>query len=264
MSQTSRKTDSQVKDHIIKVCGATHIGLVRENNEDAYLINEKAGIFIVADGMGGQNAGEIASIEAVQGIREYFECLSSNGIGYDIHAVRDHMNKAMFFANRRVFQKSKSNRECFGMGCALIIAWLINNELYTCHVGDVRAYICSKRGINQITKDQSEAARLVRFGKMTPEELRNSHLRNVLTQAVGSEKIFPEFNHRCIEKRDRVLLCSDGLWDMLLDEEILNIVMGTEKLSDICKKVIGAALNAGGRDNITAVIFENSIAMESQ
>lgn len=238
------------------VCGMTDTGLRRENNEDALLILPDRDIYIVADGMGGHNAGEIASAEAVKALDEYFTQDLVEQMKKDAAKNKDIMESALLEANKRVLDTAKDNPDYRGMGCALIMAFVHDNILHTCHIGDVRCYICNQSGISQLTNDHTQVGELVQAGKMTAEEARRSSFKNILTQAIGaSTTITPEYHSCTLKDKDRVLLCSDGLWDMLSDEEIQAIVLKKQKANGICKELIGQANASGGKDNITVVII---------
>lgn len=240
------------------VCGMTNVGLRRENNEDALLILPDRDIYIVADGMGGHNAGEIASAEAVRALDEYFTHDLVGQMKEDTAKIKDIMESALLEANKRVLDTAKDNPDYRGMGCALIMAFVHDNILHTCHVGDVRCYIANKSGITQLTNDHTQVGDLLRAGAMTVEEARRSPHKNILTQALGVYPlILPEYNAFNLQDSDRILLCSDGLWDMLSDEEIQAIVLKKQKANGACKELIEQANSAGGKDNITVIVFKN-------
>jgi len=240
------------------VCGMTDVGLRRENNEDCFAILNDRDIYIVADGMGGHNAGEVASAEVVRALDEYFTHDLVGQMKEDTAKIKDIMESALLEANKRVLDTAKDNPDYRGMGCALITAFVHDNILHTCHVGDVRCYICNQSGISQLTNDHSQVGELVQAGKMTADEARRSSFKNILTQAIGaSTTITPEYHSCTLKDKDRVLLCSDGLWDMLSDEELRGIVSKKQKANGICKELIAQANSAGGKDNITVIIFEN-------
>ena len=241
----------------IHACGMTDIGVRRENNEDCFLIRSDHNIFIVADGMGGHNAGEIASAEAVKALDAFFTLDLLERMKTDPGCIEKLMADAFRDTNRRIYEMSGTNPDYKGMGCALIMALNVGGSLHICHVGDVRCYICSQSGICQITNDHTEVAEMVRGGLMTSEEARNSRLKSILTQTVGQPTpVTPECHFYELKDGDRVVLCSDGLWDMLSDSKIHTIVTGKRKIDEICKGLIAEANAAGGKDNITAVVFE--------
>jgi protein phosphatase len=238
-------------------CGLTDAGLRRENNEDCFSILADRNIFIVADGMGGHNAGEVASAKAVKALDSYFASEMVELMRNDQTKIKKQMETAFLEVNENIFAMSKENPDYAGMGCALIMAFIDGNSLHTCHVGDVRCYVCNPSDILQLTNDHSEVGELVRAGKMTADEARRSEYKNIITQAIGgSRTVMPEYQSYVLKERDRVILCSDGLWDMLSDEEIQMVVTEKPNPSETCKELIERANAAGGMDNITVVVIE--------
>lgn len=236
--------------------GITDPGQHRKNNEDAFKINPNRDIFIVADGMGGHNAGEVAAAQAIQALDDYFTQALVEKMRTGEATVQDHMERAFLQANSSIYEMGKGDSSMDGMGCTLIMALITGNTLHTCHVGDVRCYVCSSTGIDQIGSDHSQVWDLVRAGRLSPEEARRHQLKNILTQAVGQRSpIAPEYHSREVHPDERVLLCSDGLWDMLTDEEIHTSVMKYREPKAACLELVERANNAGGRDNITVVVF---------
>jgi protein phosphatase len=239
-----------------KAFGITDTGRRRENNEDAFLIRPEHRIYIVADGMGGHNAGEVASTEAVKVLDEYFTTEIIVRLDTDPSLVSHRMIEAFSLANNHIIEMAE-NPTYEGMGCALIMAFITDDTLHVCHIGDVRCYVANASGIQQLTNDHSEVGKLVREGTMTPEEARHSPLKNYLTQAIGHMSILdPEHSSYQLKKNDRVLLCTDGLWDMLTDLQIQEILSVDTDLENISKNLIADANVAGGFDNVTVVIVE--------
>ncbi|MFZ5993478.1 MAG: Stp1/IreP family PP2C-type Ser/Thr phosphatase [Thermodesulfobacteriota bacterium] len=258
MKRFIKKIFGDEKDNSSHFCGMTDVGLRRENNEDCFAVLNDRDIYIVADGMGGHNAGEVASTEAVKALDSYFTDELVELMRNDKARIKEHMQSAFLEVNKKISIMSKENPDYAGMGCALITAFVHDNILHTCHVGDVRCYICNQSGISQLTNDHSQVGELVQAGKMTAEEARRSSFKNILTQAIGaSTTITPEYHSYTLKDKDRVLLCSDGLWDMLSDEELRGIVSKKQKANGICKELIAQANSAGGKDNITVVVLEN-------
>jgi serine/threonine protein phosphatase PrpC len=241
----------------VPCCGHTDVGRRRDTNEDAFAILNDRQIYIVADGMGGHNAGEVASAEAIRGLTAYFTPERVEDLKQDPPTIPKHLETAFLEVNQRVFTLGQENSSQAGMGCALVMALVHDGILHTCHVGDVRAYVCNRAGLVQITNDHTEVANLVRLGQMTPEEAHHSPLKSILTQAIGSPvPIDPEYHSYVLETGDRVLVCSDGLWGMVPDQEIWTIVTRGKRIAGICQELIDQANAAGGKDNITAVVFQ--------
>jgi PPM family protein phosphatase len=241
--------------------GLTDVGRIRDKNEDAFAILSDRYLYIVADGMGGHNAGEVASSEAVVAADAYFSAELVERMRREPDQIKPILKSALEEINRRVLQKSTENPAFARMGCAFIVAFANDNILHTCHVGDVRCYVCRDSGIVQITSDHTQVTELVRAGRMSPEEAERSPFRSILTRAIGgTDDISPEYNSFALVDGDRVLLCSDGLWGMVPDKEIHSIVRKKADLGAICQELVDTANAAGGKDNITVVMFEKIFA----
>ena len=160
--------------------------------------------------------------------------------------------------SQQINTMGEKNPDQNGMGCALIATVIAGGLLHTCHVGDVRCYVCSPSGLAQLTNDHTQVADMVRQGIMTREEARNSHRRNILTQSIGqSQYLIPEYQSYSLKGGERILLCSDGLWDMVPDIRIHAIVCQKKNIFTVCTDLNGEANSAGGKDNITVIVFEN-------
>jgi serine/threonine protein phosphatase PrpC len=251
------KQESPAKDLFESVHGTTDVGMDRENNEDYFLVNLPKNLFIVADGMGGHNAGEVASLNATEAVNDHFTPEILSGIKGDKIKINDELNDCLYIANQKILDLAENNESYQGMGCTLVVALVETGALHLGHVGDARAYLCAENGINLLTTDHSKVMDLVQAGQMTLEEARQSPLKNELTQAIGSFLgIIPDYNYTALKNGDKVLLCSDGLWDMLADEEIYRIVNQAQPAKSICEELVLKANDAGGHDNITVVLFE--------
>lgn len=238
-----------------RIYGATHVGKKRKGNEDFFLIQKEKQLYIAADGMGGHNAGEVASLNAAKLINQYFSLNLLSQIAGDGDQIRKRMCDSLAGANRKLREMARANKGYRGMGCTVVMALIEGNDLHLCHVGDSRAYLCNRSGIRLLTTDHSYVMGLVAEGKMTPEEARHSNLKNELTQAIGAlQTVRPDYRCCSIRKGDKLLLCSDGLWDMLSDEEIYRVVRKNRSARVICEELIDKANEAGGKDNITAVL----------
>lgn len=238
-----------------RIYGATHVGRKRKGNEDFFLIHIEKNLFIAADGMGGHNAGEVASLNAVKHINQYFSFKLLAEITGDGDMIQQRMIDSVAGANRKLRQMARDNAAYRGMGCTVVMGLIEGNDLHLCHVGDSRAYLCNRSGIQLLTTDHSYVMSLVASGKMTPDEARKSNMKNELTQAIGAvQTVKPDYNCYGLRDGDRLLLCSDGLWDMLSDEEIYRTTMKHRSAKWICDELIEKANEAGGKDNITAVL----------
>ena len=252
-----RKMFSDIRSADKSAYGTTDTGRQREINQDCYLLLPRMGIYIVADGMGGHNAGEVASLNAVKTVNKYFtsKCVAEMMTG---RRIKEKMAYAVLIAHERLMEISASRVEYAGMGSTIAISFIHNNILHTCHVGDSRVYVINVASITQITRDHSTVGEMVRVGRLTREEARHSSMKNEVTQALGvSLPRGPEYNRTYeLNKGDIVLICSDGLWDMLSDKEIHGIVMNGESMKAACNELIEQANFAGGEDNITAVLVQ--------
>jgi len=238
------------------IYGATDAGKERTNNEDYFLISLKKNLQIVADGMGGHNAGEIASLNAAETINDYFTLELLSLIRGDDKDIESELKQSLLAANQKILEMAEENEAYRGMGCTVVTALILEDALHLCHVGDARAYKCNATGIDLLTTDHSKVMDLVKAGQMTLEEARTSPLKNELSQAIGSPvPIVPDYNLYSLKDGDKVLLCSDGLWDMLSDEEIYEIVRQKKPAKTLCEELVKMANDAGGHDNITVVVI---------
>lgn len=234
-------------------------GLKRSMNEDychAQTIEKngaKTGFFIVADGMGGHNRGEIASKTAVQEMKKYIEDhLKESNI--DTGNIKLLISRAFYEANNKVYSLAVSNKEYIGMGTTLIASVIAEKEIIIGNVGDSRAYIYSNGDLRQITTDNSYVEELVSRGFINREQAKNHPKRNMITRAIGTdETVKVDFYHEEISCGDYMLLCTDGLTNMVSDFEIKSILEKYSNTTDCCKQLVKRANEKGGTDNITAI-----------
>ncbi len=230
----------------------TDKGRLREINEDSLFIKDYGDFAVaaVADGMGGHNAGEIASLCAVEGIKEFVQ--SEN-------MAEDTENKLVLCiekVNKDIYKKAVTTRGLIGMGTTLTLAVIANNKVSIAHVGDTRAYILSDK-LNQITYDHSYVEELKRMGRITEEEAKTHPGRNQLTRAVGTEdSVKADVYTKPIESGDILLLTSDGLTNMLDDERIEEILKESPGLSEALEDMVYEANDNGGPDNITVIALK--------
>lgn len=231
--------------------GKTETGL-RSQNEDCYLLlhTDTLDAVAVSDGMGGHQAGEVASRLAVDTLREM---LLRN------HKDRESaISSAFLEANTVVHNRASQADEMYGMGCTLVAAILDKNEFVAANIGDSRLYHFDGNAIRQVTHDHSFVAELVRRGAITPEEAKTHPRRNLITRAIGTEKRVYADIFTCEWKHDdMLLLCSDGLCGVLDDSEMAAFLRNCTDLDVTCTKLIERALEAGSRDNITVVLVKN-------
>lgn len=226
----------------------TNIGKVRQTNQDALISSPKDGLWGVADGMGGHNGGETASAGARDGLLEQL-----SGKTPEQGALRTGIGAV----NRSLFLRQKGDEALAGMGTTLTVLWFSDQCVYIGHVGDSRAYRLRDGEFKQMTEDHSVVAELLRSGMLTPEQAANHPMRNVITRAVGTEDGI-EIDLMCEERRpgDVWLVCSDGLHGMVTDEKMAEIIKNS-KLEKAADKLIAAALEGGGRDNISLVLLQD-------
>jgi protein phosphatase len=249
----------------VEVAFCVDKGTVRENNEDSLgaitlgTDSSKAsaeapiGLYAVADGLGGHAGGEIASELAIQtAIVELQENLSDTDTlmpGY----YRRWLKTAVNMANKMVRQKGQT--EAKNMGTTLVLAMLIDKDVYIANVGDSRAYLISPDEIHQITHDQTMVQMLVDSGTISPDEALEHPYRNMLTQAIGTaEKVQTDVFHETLNEDESLLLCSDGLWGTLSDTEILEIVRRADTLNEACKTLVETCKAKVAKDNIAVVL----------
>jgi len=243
--------------------GLTDVGVTREHNEDSFHVDNEADLYVVADGVGGQNAGEVASRMSVEVISSHFKKASEENVpfvGAPEKAFSDRTNRlasAIRLANQVVHESSTSNPALKGMGSTIVAVTITEKgNLGIAHAGDSRAYLIRSGGIFQLTNDHSLVAEQVRQGLITAEEAQNSKVKNVITRALGaSSEVEVDLDEQPLESGDMVLLCSDGLTNMVDDETILRIIQESSTMEDACSRLIKLANENGGKDNITAVLM---------
>ena len=232
----------------------TDIGKAREKNQDYYYIpssQDDLQLFILADGMGGYNGGEVASKLATESLKKYIQN-NFESIEKSKEKILELIGNAMEYANMVVYEKSKEVKELEGMGTTLEVCLIYNNKVYLGHVGDSRIYRIRKEVIRKLTKDHSYVQQLVEDGKITREEATNHPKKNMLTKALGcTPYVEPDIRATNVEKGDIIIMCSDGLTNMVTEQEIFEAVKeNAEKAPEV---LVQKANNAGGYDNITVV-----------
>jgi protein phosphatase len=239
-------------------CIRTDPGLARENNEDSVTYEETTRLGILADGMGGYNAGEIASGMATTFIKsELGRWLSQAGRQANGREVRRAMEICVDNANRSIFNAANSNPQYSGMGTTLVVGVFQDGRLLLGHIGDSRCYRLRSGELAQITKDHSLLQEQMDAGLITPEQAATSTNKNLVTRALGVEDaVLLEVNEHKVEPGDVYLMCSDGLSDMLDDEAIARIMSGEATLEQKTVQLIDAANANGGRDNISVLLAQ--------
>ncbi len=240
---------------MLKTFSITDIGRTRKLNQDFVYTSEMPlgnlpNVFIVADGMGGHNAGDYASKVTVETIiREIEASFEKNPIKI--------FGKAIEVANEMIRKKAKEDAELEGMGTTVVVATCMGKYLQIANVGDSRLYIIRDKEIKQITKDHSLVEEMVRMGGIGREEARNHPDKNIITRAIGAgDNVEPDFFAEELTEGDVILMCSDGLTNMLEDEEIRMILSGARDIVEKAQDLVQAANANGGKDNISVILIE--------
>ncbi|WP_061215098.1 Stp1/IreP family PP2C-type Ser/Thr phosphatase [Syntrophomonas wolfei] len=234
----------------MKVVGLSDLGLKRRKNEDAYLINESWGLYVICDGMGGHRGGDVASQLAIKTINDCFEKdLLEKNISLLNHSIQQ--------ANNIIWEQGNINPEWHEMGTTVTAALINGLKLEIAHVGDSGCYLFRAAEINRINRDHTLAQEMVDQGIIKTSEKRLSSYNHILTRALGVERQVLVDNYELeLSEGDLLLLCSDGLSDMLEENEILNIVAGFEDdLNKTASMLLQQALERGGFDNITLILI---------
>jgi serine/threonine protein phosphatase PrpC len=265
----------------VRSFGLSDTGKVRESNEDQFLIalllkalqvertslpqaklqhsSDRSHLFVVADGMGGHAGGKKASALAIDSVESFilqtFKWFAQCR-GNEQDQVLADFQSALGRANARILAEAAKSPELRGMGTTLTLAYSLNNELFVAHVGDSRCYLCRRGTLHRITRDHTVVEEMIRHGALSAEEAAHHCLRHVVTNAVGanSADVKVEVHKVHLEGGDRVLLCSDGLTEMLTEEEINHALHTEGEPEQACRRLVTRANDAGGRDNVTAVV----------
>ena len=243
----------------MKAWGISNVGLVRENNEDAYQIefsdDNKAVLAVVCDGMGGARAGQIASEMAVSIFSD--EVAENGGLNQTGKKLQTIMTEALDTANNEIFKKAHKDAQFAGMGTTLVAAMCRNSKVTIINVGDSRAYFVGADGISRITRDHSLVEDMVERGTITEFEASVHPNKNVITRAVGTEReISADFYTKELHSGEFILLCSDGVSNLVDEQEMLYEILLDKDASDACERIVKIANDRGGFDNITAVLIQ--------
>lgn len=233
--------------------GVMDIGRNRSMNQDyIFYSDEPIGMFpnlyIVADGMGGHKAGDYASSFSVE---RFVELIREKKSSHVVLAMRE----VIEIVNQELLEKSLENEDYHGMGTTFVAAVIEDNTMYVMNIGDSRLYVAGKQLV-QITMDHSVVEEMIRKGGLNRDEARTHPIKNMITRAVGAEQqIVPDFFELSLQKKDYVLLCSDGLTNMVDEDEIMEIIEEEQEVKPIVHKLIERANFYGGRDNISVIVI---------
>ncbi len=241
----------------MEIGACSDIGKVRDLNEDSFFIPDSdLKLFIIADGMGGHNAGEVASKIAIDSIKAFLTKNLGQSGNTSEDFIQSTLKEAIVHANRLIYLKSLEEEKYKGMGTTLTVM-LVLSKIFIGHVGDSRAYLLKDNKAFQITQDHSLVAELVRNGSITESEAKIHPQRNIITRALGTEEnIIVDLYTLDIEKNNIIILCTDGLSNLVNMDEVKEIVEGSKSVEDGCQNLISLANERGGYDNITVLIIK--------
>ena len=243
----------------MRVFAKSDIGKARETNQDSFYVSQpsqKTGLYIVADGMGGYNGGDIASKLAVTAAKNYIET-NFTKIEHNKEEFQELVKNAIEYANMIVYEEAVKNKELEGMGTTIEIVLAHNDRVYIGHIGDSRIYRIRKNFMRKLTVDDSYVQKLVKDGTITEEQAVNHPKKNMLTKALGcTSYVEPVVSVKGFLKDDIIVITSDGLTNMVSEKEIYESV--TTNLENSAEELVKKANNAGGIDNITVVIINNN------
>lgn len=232
-------------------------GVVRKNNEDACFVIPNQDVYIVADGVGGNNSGEIASSTAVESLASFVKA-NDLGLCGSPDEIFGFFTEALDIANRRVFEMGREDSACRGMASTVVMSYINGGSAYLANVGDSRAYLFRNGRLKRITKDHTYVNELIDQGVITEKEAESHSQKNVITKAIGAEsEVEPDFYKVGLARGDIMLLCTDGLYGEVGEDRMADMlrmaVARDVKMNDLCGAFVDEAILAGGRDNITVI-----------
>jgi serine/threonine protein phosphatase PrpC len=245
--------------------GLSDVGLQREHNEDSFVVLKEFDLFVVADGMGGHRAGDVASRIATETISEFFRTTANEDITWPFHFdtnLSEEENRLLTgirVANRQIFERSTRSRECHGMGTTVVGAMFSpkKRRMYIGHVGDSRCYRVRSGQIQLLTRDHSLINDYLLAMPDLTDEQKSELPKNVITRALGmQDHVVVDLQHDDPVTEDVYVLCSDGLSGMVSDEDIQQIIGATSDVREACRRLIHRANERGGEDNITAILIK--------
>ena len=241
----------------MNIWGITDVGAVRHQNQDSYhieLLAEDMALGIVCDGMGGAKAGNVASQLAVETFLETAKAQPPEQWRNEPEAL---LHFAAEQANGAAHFRANVDADCRGMGTTMVAALVVGDRAYILNIGDSRCYLVRPEGITKVTRDHSVVEDLVFRGQITPEQARQHPQKNLITRALGAEsRLRADLFRQPMEHGDALLLCSDGLSNMVSDQELLYEVLHGGPAEDCCRRLLDIALSRGAPDNVTAVLLQ--------
>lgn len=237
----------------MKVAAKSDKGRVRTNNEDCLRVNEPLGLFIVADGMGGHAGGEVASAVAVEAIDTYVQSHLTGPEPADHIATL--LQTAIHQADAAIQTYARRHPKLEGMGTTVVVALCRGDQVHIAHVGDSRAYLLHNGELRQLTEDHSVVTQLLKAGQLTPEEARSHPFRHMITRYLGNGNAFAEISYLTWQPGDYLMLCSDGLTNMVEDAHIAELILqGGTDVETACEALVERANANGGEDNISVIL----------
>ncbi len=238
---------------MIQIGFKSNRGVVRENNEDACFVIPGSDVYVVADGVGGNNSGEVASRTAVEEIAAY---VNSGDIRRceEPEEIFGFLGEAIGAANGAIYEMGRDDSRYKGMATTVVMAYVYRGEGYIANVGDSRAYIFRDGEMARITKDHTYVNELIDKGVITEDEAESHKQKNVITKALGAEPyIEPDYYKLPLHTGDVLMLCTDGLYGEVGEEGIVDVLKEDKNMNDTCSRLVDMAIESGGRDNITVI-----------
>jgi protein phosphatase len=242
---------------VVKSYGLTDVGLVREKNEDVFAICKQDSLFVLADGMGGHRAGDVAAKAAVHGLCAILKDAIISNSGQSAESLAQEMKKAFTEVNRITYRMGQQDPYLKGMGTTLLCLLLLGDHAILGHIGDSRIYLFRDQKLTQMTQDHSLMRELMDMGQLKEEEIEGFMYKNILTRAIGTEnQVEASIQIEHLSHGDTYLLCSDGLTDHLSLEDLQAIFLNHSTPEKIAKQCMRIAKERGGHDNITLLIVQ--------
>ncbi|HHW61049.1 MAG TPA: Stp1/IreP family PP2C-type Ser/Thr phosphatase [Syntrophomonadaceae bacterium] len=233
----------------MKVVGLTDIGLKRKRNEDGYLIDNNKNLFVVCDGMGGHKGGNVASKLALDVIHASFAPEQPE-------KIPEALSNSIQAANEAIWERSHKDINLHDMGTTVTAAVCYGNQLFVAHVGDSSLYLIRNHSIRKVTVDHTIAQQMLNNGLIQEKDKRNNPYNHILTRALGADRpVFIDFYSEKIQEKDCIILCTDGLTDLVDDQEILQTITNEQNIEAAARALIDTALKKGGHDNITVILL---------